>query len=164
MSEANPGTPIRFIDAADVKAWESYDYDAAGTSTIPRGVSVRLDGSPVREGGMVVLHAVLENAGAAPATLTIFADIRYAAPSFGFSVEPAPGSGQHRPRPPGEAQPPQQAPPPPLVIELPARAAVRLTSGIVLDAFDWNPGVPRELEWSLAVWNEPRPKGTVRVP
>jgi hypothetical protein len=39
MSDANPGAPIRFIDAADVEAWESYDYDAAGASTVPRGVA-----------------------------------------------------------------------------------------------------------------------------
>jgi hypothetical protein len=164
MSDVNTGTPIRIIEPAEVKSWESYDYKAAGASTVPRGVSIRLDGSPVRQGAMVILHALLENAGTAPVTLTIFADIRYAAPSFGFSVEPAPGSGQRKPRPPGEPQPPQQAPPPPLVIELPARSAVRLTSGIVLDEYDWSPGVPRELEWSLAVWNEPKPKGRVRGP
>jgi hypothetical protein len=96
--------------------------------------------------------------------LTIFSGSYAAAGSCGFSVEPAPGSGQHKARPPGEPPLPQQAPPPPLVIELPPRTAVRVTTGIVLDAYDWNPGVPRELEWSVALWNGTRPKGRVSSP
>jgi hypothetical protein len=56
-----------------------------------------------------------------------------------------------------------QAPPPPLVIELPARTAVRVWNDLRLDEYDWIAGVPSEIEWCFHFWNEPRPRGKVSI-
>jgi hypothetical protein len=165
---ANPEPGIHVVDPPEVRSSWSYDYDAAGASAVPPTVSFRLVGSPVTEGGRVTLHGLLENAGGSPVTLTISSGDSYgghgAAGPFGLFVQPAPGCAQHKPRPAGEPLLPQQVPPPPLVIELPARTAVRVWRSIVLDDFDWVPGVPREIEWSYEFWTGPKPKGRVRLP
>jgi hypothetical protein len=159
---------IHVVDPQEVRAWVSYDGEAARASIVPPTVSFRLDGSPVREGGRVTLHGLLENAGVVAVTLAISSGDSYGghgvAGPFGLFVWPALGCAQHKPRPPGEPPLPQQAPPPPLVIELPPRTAVRVWRSILLDDFDWVPGVPRELEWSYQFWNGPKQKGRVRVP
>jgi hypothetical protein len=59
---------------------------------------------------------------------------------------------------------PAQAPPPPLVIELPPEIAVRVSNQLVLDEYEWVAGAPMELEWCFWFWNEPRPRGRVIVP
>ena len=157
----NPDTAIRVVDKADVKSWPSYDMEAARASTVPSDVSFRLDGPPVKQDGIVLLHGLLENAGSTTATVTVFAAHGAAGP-FGFFIEPAASCARHKPLPPGPPLP-MQAPPPPLVIELPARTAVRVWRSLLLDDYDWIPGAPIDLEWCFQFWNEPRPRGTVRL-
>ena len=107
----------------------------------------------------MILNGLLENSGPAPVTVTVFP-----AGPLGFYAEPAHASAQRKPLPPGTPPLPMQAPPPPLIIELPGRTAVRVTTDVALDDYDWTPGAPREIEWSFLFWNEPKPKGKVSVP
>jgi hypothetical protein len=164
MSEADAKheAGIRVIDASAIKSSSSYDMEAARASTVPPTVSFRLDGPPVGKGlgpwKRVILNGLLENSGPAPLTVTVFP-----AGPLGFYAEPTHSSAQRKPRPPGPPLP-MQAPPPPLIIELPARTAVRVTTDVALDEYDWTPGAPREIEWSFLFWNEPKPKGKVTVP
>jgi hypothetical protein len=153
---------IHVIDASSVKSWSSYDMEAARTSTVPRGpagVSFRLDGPPEREGQTVTVRGLLVNAGRTAVTITVFP-----AGPLGFYLDAAYGSGKRKPLPPGQPPLPMQAPPPPLLIELPPKTAVRVFNYVLLDDFDWTPGVQREIEWSYEFWNEPKPTGRVRVP
>ena len=158
---ATPG--LHVVDASAVKTSPSYDMAAARASTVPPTVSFRLDGPPVGKGlgpwKRVTLNGLLENSGTAAVTVTVFP-----AGPLGFYAEPSHTSAQRKPLPPGMPPLPMQAPPPPLIIELPARTAVRVTTDVALDDYDWAPGVPREIEWSFLFWNEPKPKGKVSVP
>ena len=164
---ANPPTALDVIDPSAVKAWESNDMEAARASTVPPEVSFRLDGPPVKDGlwkwQRLILSGLLENAGSTPVRVTIFSGGHGAEGPFGFFVEPASSCAQRKPRPPGPPLP-MQAPPPPLVIESPARTAVRVSNYVLLDEYEWSSGLPREIEWSFQFWNEPRPKGRVSIP
>lgn len=159
MSEANTEGGIRVVEPSAVKTRSSFDMDAALTSTVPPTVSFRLEGPPVKTGQTVTLYGLLQNGGAAPVVVTVFP-----AGGLGFFVQPAPGSARLKPPPPGLPPLPASAPPPPLLVELPARTAVRVTNSVLLDDYDWIPGAPREIAWSLLFWNEPKPRGTVKVP
>jgi hypothetical protein len=157
MTEASTNAEggIRVVEVSAIKTRSSFDMDAALASTVPPTVSFRLDGPPVKTGQTVTLHGLLENGGAAPVVVTVFP-----AGGHGFFVEPATGSARVKPPPPGSPSLPS-VPPPPLLVELPARTAVRLTNSVSLDDYDWIPGAPREMDWSLLFWNEPKPRGTV---
>jgi hypothetical protein len=161
MSEVSASAEggIRIVEVSAVKMRSSFDMDAARASTVPPTVSFRLDGPPVKTGQTVTLHGLLENSGTAPVVVTVFP-----AGGIGFFVQPATGSARPKPSPPGSPMPPPMVPPPPLLVELPARTAVRVTNAVLLDEYDWTPGAPREIEWSLLFWNEPKPRGTVKLP
>jgi hypothetical protein len=161
---ADADSAIHVVDTASVKSWESYDMEAARASIVPAEVSFRVDGPPVRKWlHRVILRGLLENAGRTPIAITVFSGGHGAAGPFGFFVEPAISCARRKPHPPGPPLP-MQAPPPPLVIELPARTAVRVWNDVQLAEYDWIPNVPREIEWSFHFWNEPRPSGKVSIP
>lgn len=152
---------IRVVDKTQVKSWPSYGLPAADALIVPSEISFRVDEPPMRDGQLVTLRGLLENAGRATVAVTVFADGHGAAGTFGFLVAPAPGRAQRTrwPHPPQPA-----APPPPLVIELPARTAVRVWNHLTLDDHEWVAGAPIEIEWCFWFWNEPRPTGTIIIP
>lgn len=150
---------LNVVDFSTLARRESHDMAAAIASTTPATVVFRLEGAPVVEGNLVTVTGILENTADTPVTLTYFA-----AGPLGFSVSPAPEAATPRPPPPGMPRMPPPAPPPPMLVDVPGQTAVRLTTTLALGAFDWNPGAPHELEWSLHLWNEPRPHGRVTVP
>lgn len=150
---------MEIVDWSTVARRTSYDMEAARAWTLPPQVTFRLEGAPARSGETVKLTGLLENAGPEPRTMVVFP-----VGAWGFFVQPAPGAAQRRPPRPGEPPRMPPAPPPPLLFELPARTAVRMTSAISLDDWLWEEGKPRELEWSYLFWSEPKPGGRVAVP
>jgi hypothetical protein len=160
MSESD--AKLELVDKTQVKSWPSYGLPAASALIVPPEISFRVDQPPLRDGQVVTLRGLLENTGRAMVAVVVFTHGDGAAGTFGFFVDPAPGRAQRKRRhgPPL----PAQAPPPPLVIELPPEIAVRVSNQLVLDEYEWVPGAPMELEWCFWFWNEPRPRGRVIVP
>ena len=163
MSESttDPDAKPTVVDKTRVKSWPSYDLPPASALVVPSEISFRVDQPPVRDGQLVTLCGLLENAGRATVAVTVFTHGHGAGGTFGFFVEPAPGRAQRKHRGPPLPAP---APPPPLVIELPPEIAVRVSTQLLLDEYDWVPGAPMEIEWCFWFWNEPRPRGRVVVP
>jgi hypothetical protein len=159
---AAPHPDVRVIDASALKTSTSFDMEAARASSVPAKVSFRID-PPASKGvgpwKTVVLTGLLENSGSTLAKITVFP-----VGPLGFHAQPAPRSGQRKPPAPGTPPLPMQAPPPPMIIELPAMTAVRLTTDVPLADYDWTPGAPRQIEWTYQFWNEPKPRGIVSVP
>jgi hypothetical protein len=134
---------------------------AAELLVVPPEVSFRIDGPPVRDAQQLTVRGLLDNAGRAAVAVTVFTHGHAADGNFGFFVAPAASCARRKMR---SGPLPPAAPPPPLVIELPARTAVRVWNVVVLDDFDWAPGTAITLEWTYWFWNEPRPHGTLIVP
>jgi hypothetical protein len=153
--------PVHVVDKTQVKSWVSYGLPAAEALIVPPTVSFRVDEPAVNDGRVVTVRGLLENAGHAMVAVTVFTHGHGAAGNFGFIVAPAGSCARPKPRL-GPPVPP--APPPPLVIELPARTAVRVWNQVVLEAYEWVPGAAIVLEWTFWFWYEPRPHGTVTVP
>ncbi len=153
-----PETTLPIIDFFTLKTRESYDMDAARASTTPDTITFRV-AAPTREGDVVTFVGLLENTADTPATLTYFAS-----GALGFHARPVYEAAQAKPPPPGMPRMPPPVPPPPILVDIPANTAVRLTTSVALNLYDWNPGVPREIDWELALWNEPKPHGRVPVP
>jgi hypothetical protein len=158
-ADVTPPPSLNVVDFSTLARRESHDMPAAIASTTPATVVFRVDGAPVVEGELVTLTGILENTADTPVTLTYFA-----AGALGFSLSPAPGVATPKPPPPGMPRMPPPAPPPPMLVDVPAHTAVRVPATLALNMFDWTPGAARELEWSLHLWNEPRPHGRVTVP
>jgi hypothetical protein len=154
-----PPSNLNVVDFSTLARRESHDMPAAIASTTPATVVFHVDGAPVVEGELVTLTGILENTADTPVTLTYFA-----AGALGFSLSPAPGVATPKPPPPGMRRMPPPVPPPPMLVDVPANTAVRVTATLALNMFDWTPGAARELEWSLHLWNEPKPRGRVTVP
>lgn len=153
-----PGTTLPIIDFATLETRESSDMAAAIASRTPDTVTFHVE-APTRDGEVVTLTGILENTADAPVTLTYFA-----AGALGFNVHPVHEAATAKPPPPGMPRMPPPVPPPPILVDIPAKTAVRVTTSVALDAYDWTPGVARELDWTLALWNEPKPHGRVPVP
>ena len=122
---------------------------------MPAELYFELDGGPVVDGERVRLAGWLTNASTEPQLAVIFP-----VGALGLSVQAPhciarPWTGPLLPMP---------APPPPLALTLPARSRFRMESGFPLSSCDWDSAKPREVEWSLLFWNEPRPGGVVPLP
>jgi hypothetical protein len=154
------GDAIRVVDKPQIKSSVSYDMEAARAAVVAPEVSFRIDGPAAKASRRIVVRGLLENAGRAAVSITIFSAHGAAGP-FGLFVEPATSCATRKPRtgPPL----PMQVPPPPLVLELPARTAVRVERYVELGEYDWIPNAAITVDWSYHFWNEPRPRGTVVV-
>jgi hypothetical protein len=155
LSGASAQDLLRTVLWADLQPQNSYDMKAARAWKVPAEVSFEIEGSPVIDGDRVRLVGWLTNASPEPQLVVIFP-----VGALGFLLTAPhciarPWTGPLMPMP---------APPPPLALTLPALSRFRVESGSSLSNCDWKPGRPRAIEWSLLLWNEPKPHGVVGIP
>jgi hypothetical protein len=146
---------LRTVVWADLQPQNSYDMKLARAWKVPVQLSFEIDSNPVIDGDRVRLVGWLTNTSPEPQLAVIFP-----VGALGFYLSTPhcvarPSTGPVMPPP---------APPPPLALTLPALSRFRMESGFSLSSCDWESGKPRELEWSLLFWNEPKPHGIVRIP
>jgi hypothetical protein len=155
LSRASAQTDLRTVPYADLQPQHRYDMKAAKTWKLPAQVSFEIEGGPVVDGDRVRLVGWLTNASPDPQLAVIFP-----VGALGFWV--------HMPhcinRPSTGPLMPMPAPPPPLALTLPGLSRFRMESGFSVSSCDWEPGKPREIEWGLLFWNEPKPQGVVLLP
>ena len=133
-------------------------YVASARLVFTPGPSARV------ENGFVWLSGVLANTGEQDAEVIVFP----VGPG-GFFAQLITGDAlrwyalddPERPRNLPPRQPP--APPPPLAYVLPARSEVAFAMGLDLAPMKYRGAPEVEVEWSFLFWNEPNPKGRMKV-
>jgi hypothetical protein len=139
---------------ADLHPQNSYDMKAAAAWKVPDQVGFEIEGNAAIDGDRVRLVGWLTNTSPQPQLAVIFP-----VGALGFLV-----SAPHCIAKPWIGAPmPMPAPPPPLALTLPALSRFRMESGFALSGCDWEPGQPREIEWSLLFWNDPKPHGLAQI-
>jgi len=152
---AYAGEALRIVEFADLQRHASFAMGAAREWQRDEQVSFTLEGGVVQDKDRIGLTGWIRNTAAEPRLVVIFP-----VGNTGFIIQPAPGTVKKRLGPPI----PPSAPPPPLAVTLPANSHVRLEAALYLADWEWNPDVPRAIEWSYQFWTEPKPRGRLAIP
>jgi hypothetical protein len=150
--EASPGARFEDIDDATARAWTpSPDLRATASSRM--------------EGGTLVVTATLTNtAGEERDAIYLTGGVMFAssnplAVSVPLPVRPLPPAD---PSDPGSSPGPEVYPAPRRAI-LPPGGTLQVSAAICPAAYEHTPGQRVDLAWSLELWSEPKPRGTLSV-
>jgi len=145
---------LRIVELTELRMQDSYDLPAARAWKLPEQVSFAVEELPVTKGDSLEVGGWLSNASLESQLVVIFP-----VGTLGFYVKPINGVSKSL----GPLLP-MPAPPPPLLLTLPAHSRVHLATTLKLSDWEWDAREPRKVEWSFLFWNEPKPSGRIMIP
>ena len=152
------------LSPAGMKILPGYDYDRALAWVVPPALEFRVSGPPTVLPGGVELNGVLANAsdqellviGLPVGTGPFFVEVRQGnGVGFWTADDPA--------RPKFLPPRPAAAPPPPMEFLIPPRSEIVFVGVADLTHLKYQGPLEVQLDWSFLFWNEPKPRGAVKV-
>jgi hypothetical protein len=136
---------------------ETVHDDNAKKFVVPAGLKFEILGEPKVSKDKIMMEGVLINRQAKSYKIYVFPESGYH--PFSFTFIPNENVKRKTVSPPL----PQQVPPPPMKIMVPAMSQILFKYSLDLSYYDYSDSPLVVIEWSFYYWNEPRPHGEFKI-